>query len=68
MTKPISEMNDRELFCAMTGEYGVVSQAYLQRIAVGYKKLKGEYAPLRQMVEAALSGELGPMDEEIEKS
>ena len=46
MDKPISEMNNKELFCALTGEYGVVKQAYVQNVFRKYKALHGEYGEL----------------------
>ena len=62
MKKPLSEMDNKELFCALTGEYGVVEQAYLQRAFLRYKALKGDYAEMKEMVRAALAGELGNLD------
>ena len=64
MEKPVSEMNTKELFCALTGEYGVVKQAYVQKVFRRYKAIHGEYADLAEMVKAALSGELGDLDGE----
>ena len=64
MDKPISEMNNKELFCALTGEYGVVKQAYVQKVFRKYKAMHGEYAELTKMVKAALDGALGDLDEE----
>ena len=58
MDKPISEMSNKELFCALTGEYGSIRQAYVQEIFRAYKTLHGEYADLQVMVRAALNGEL----------
>ena len=64
MDKPISEMNTKELFCALTGEYGVVRQAYVQKVFRRYKAMYGEYADLAEMVKAALDGALGDLDGE----
>ena len=64
MDKPISEMDSKELFCALTGEYGVVKQAYVQKVFRKYKAMHGEYAELTKMVKAALDGALGDLDEE----
>ena len=61
--KPISEMNNKELFCALTGEYGVVKQAYVQNVFRKYKALHGEYGELTDMVRAAIDGALGDLDE-----
>ena len=63
MDKPISEMNNKELFCALTGEYGVVKQAYVQKVFRKYKALHGEYGELSDMVKAAIDGALGDLDE-----
>ena len=63
MDKPISEMNNKELFCALTGEYGVVKQAYVQKVFRKYKALHGEYGELTDMVRAAIDGALGDLDE-----
>ena len=63
MDKPISEMNNKELFCALTGEYGVVKQAYVQNVFRKYKALHGEYGELTDMVRAAIDGALGDLDE-----
>ena len=63
MDKPISEMNNKELFCALTGEYGVVKQAYVQNVFRKYKALHGEYGELTDMVRAAIAGALGDLDE-----
>jgi len=64
MDKLLTEMNDRELFCALTGEYGVVRQAYVQSAFRRYKKLHGEYGALSEMIHAAAAGELGDLDDE----
>ena len=56
MDKPISEMNNKELFCALTGEYGVVKQAYVQNVFRKYKALHGEYGELTDMVSAPIIG------------
>ena len=56
-------MNNKELFCALTGEYGVVKQAYVQKVFRKYKVMHGEYGDLTEMVKAALSGALGDLDE-----
>ena len=63
MDKPISELNNKELFCALTGEYGVVKQAYVQKVFRKYKALHGEYGELSDMVRAAIDGALGDLDE-----
>ena len=63
MDKPISEMNNKELFCALTGEYGVVKQAYVQNVFRKYKALHSEYGELTDMVRAAIDGALGDLDE-----
>ena len=62
MNKKISEMDNKELFCALTGEYGVVKQAYVQEAFRRYKSVHGEYAELTEMISAALRGELGDFE------
>lgn len=62
MDKTVAEMNTKELFCTLTGEYGAVKQAYVQRIFRKYKAVHGEYADLAEMVRAARNGELGDLD------
>ena len=64
MDKTIAEMDTRELFCTLTGEYGAVKQAYVQKIFRKYKAVHGEYADLTEMVKAALNGELGDLEED----
>ena len=44
MEKALSEMNTKELFCALTGEYGPIRQAYVQTAFRKYKEQHGEYA------------------------
>ena len=61
MDKALSEMNTKELFCALTGEYGPIRQAYVQTAFRKYKEQHGEYADLTEMIRAAVSGELGVM-------
>ena len=63
MDKPIAEMTSKELFCALTGEYGVVKQAYVQKVFRKYKLSHGEYSDLTEMVRAACASELGDLDE-----
>ena len=63
MDKALSEMNTKELFCALTGEYGPIRQAYVQTALRKYKEQHGEYAELTEMIRAAVSGELGDLDE-----
>ena len=62
MKKPLAEMSNKELFCALTGEYGVVEQAYLQRVCLRYKALHGDYADMTEMVRAAINGELSDLE------
>lgn len=62
MEKALSEMNTKELFCALTGEYGPIRQAYVQTAFRKYKEQHGEYAELTEMIRAAVSGELGDLD------
>ena len=63
MNKALSEMDNKELFCALTGEYGVVKQAYVQNAFRRYKEIHGEYAELTEMIRAAASGELGDLEQ-----
>ena len=63
MNKALSEMDNKELFCALTGEYGVVKQAYVQNAFRRYKETHGEYAELTEMIRAAVSGELGDLEQ-----
>lgn len=63
MDKALSEMNTKELFCALTGEYGPIRQAYVQNAFRKYKEQHGEYADLTEMIRAAVNGELGDLDE-----
>ena len=49
MDKALSEMNTKELFCALTGEYGPIRQAYVQTAFRKYKEQHGEYAELTEM-------------------
>ncbi len=67
MDKPISEMSNKELFCALTGEYGVMKQAWVQTVFRRYKALHGEYAEMTEMIRAASAGELGSLQELEEK-
>ena len=60
--KKLSEMNTKELFCALTGEYGPIRQAYVQTAFRKYKEQHGEYAELTEMIRAAVNGELGDLD------
>ncbi len=62
MDRPLSEMDNKELFCALTGEYGSIKQAYVQNIFRKYKEVHGEYGELTAMVRAALNGDLGVLD------
>ena len=57
MSKALSEMDNRELFCALTGEYGVVQQAYVQKAFRRYKEKHGEYGDLTEMIREALAEE-----------
>ncbi len=50
MDKPISELDYKELFCTLTGEYGVVKQAYVQKVFRNFEALHGEYGELTDMV------------------
>ena len=50
MDKALSEMNTKELFCALTGEYGPIRQAYVQTAFRKYKEQHGEYAELTEMI------------------
>ena len=68
MNKPISEMNEKELFCAMAGEYGVVGQAYLKQIAEAYKVRFGHLAPLSEMVQAVRRGDITVPREEMSEA
>ena len=61
MDKALSEMNTKELFCSLTGEYGPIRQAYVQNAFRKYKEIHGEYADLTEMIRAAVSGELGDL-------
>ncbi len=63
MDKPISEPDKQELYCALTGEYGVVKQAYVQKVFRNFEALHGEYGELIDMVMAALDVALGDLDE-----
>ena len=56
MDKALAEMNSKELFCALTGEYGPIRQAYVQTAFRKYKEQHGEYAELTEMIRAAVSG------------
>ena len=58
MDKALTEMDDKELFCALTGEYGVIKQAYVQDAFRRYKAVHGEYAELTEMIRAEAAGEL----------
>lgn len=58
MDKALTEMNDKELFCALTGEYGVIKQAYVQDAFRRYKAVHGEYGELTEMIRASAAGEL----------
>ena len=62
MDKPISKMDSKELFCALTGEYGPIRQAYVQTAFRKYKEQHGEYAELTEMIRAASAGELGDLE------
>ena len=42
--KTLSEMNNRELFCVLTGDKGVVPQAMLQNMIRAYKARHPEKA------------------------
>ena len=62
MDKALAEMNSKELFCALTGEYGPIRQAYVQTASRKHKEQHGEYAELTEMIRAAVSGELGDIE------
>ncbi len=62
MNKALTEMDNKELFCALTGEYGIIKQAYVQNAFRKYKAAHGEYAELTEMMRAAAEGELGDLD------
>ena len=68
MDKALNEMNNRDLFCALTGEYGVVKQAYVQNAFRRYKKIHGDYAELTEMIRAAANGELGNLEDPEERA
>ncbi len=62
MNKSLKEMDNKELFCALTGEYGVVDQVYVQNAFRKYKEIHGEYGELTEMIRAAVNGELGDLN------
>ena len=57
MTEMLSRMNDRELFCVLTGSRGIMAQARLRGIIRAYRSLGGPDASLSQMVQAVLAGQ-----------
>ena len=62
MDKALAEMDTKELFCALTGEYGPIRQAYVQTAFRKYKEQHGEYGELTEMIRAAATGELGDLE------
>ena len=57
MTEMLKKMNDRELFCVLTGSRGIMAQARLQRIVRAYRAMGGRNATLSEMVRAVLAGQ-----------
>lgn len=50
MTDMLRNMNDKELFCVLTGSRGVLAQAHLREILLAYRAAFGRTADLRTMV------------------
>lgn len=48
--KTLYEMNNRELFCVMTGDRGVMAQMFLQEVVKEYLAKHKEEADLQTMV------------------
>ena len=56
--KPFAEMDNHELFCVLTGDYGVIAQAQLHRILNKYRaKHHTLDKDMKAMVEEVLRGE-----------
>ena len=50
MTEMLRNMNDRELFCVLTGSRGIMAQTALREILLGYRTAYGKTAGLSEMV------------------
>ena len=50
MTEMLRNMNDRELFCVLTGSRGIMAQTALREILMGYRTAYGKTAGLSEMV------------------
>lgn len=60
--KNLNEMNNRELFCVLTGDRGVLAQAQLQDLILRYKKKYPE--KVGQLGEVDLSAIVAEMSAE----
>ena len=50
MTEMLRNMDDRELFCVLTGSRGILAQACLREILQSYGAAYGKTAGLSEMV------------------
>ena len=57
LEKPMNEMSNRELFSILTGERGVMAQAYLQQVIRQYLSEYKEEADLQTMVRTIVDKE-----------
>ena len=54
--KTMYEMDNRELFCVLTGDRGVMAQMFLQEVVKEYLKGHKEEADLKTMVRTVVDG------------
>ena len=56
MTEMLRNMNDRELFCVLTGSRGIMLQVRLREILTEYRTAHGKNAGLSEMVRVVTAG------------
>ena len=57
LNKTMYEMSNRELFCVLTGDRGIMAQKYLQEVVRDYLKKYREEADLQTMVRTMVEEE-----------
>lgn len=50
MEEKLRKMNDQELFCVLTGSYGIMLQTWLREILMKYREAHGKTSGLSEMV------------------
>ncbi len=52
----LREMDEQELFCVLTGSYGIMPQTWLREILNAYRATYGRLAGLTEMVRTMTAG------------